>query len=457
MLALVLGGCSGAATDDELRKAWLVEALADDNRVWLSRDPALLGAKYAKMAADPYDYLRGTAGVTFRDRARAGSDRSHTIFLRDAEAVEVLLTGDPHPENMGTFRPADLVVLELNDFDGSAFGPYLLDVQRLALGLIYLADEAGFEPQDAALVVDAAARGYLEAVVGDPWPSGLVPGQQGVILDQLLSKVSDDGAARARLLEYTEVLPEGGRRFRFDAALEAGAGVLPLTIDEGRQLDRLLASWSAAPEGFRVLDRGRRFGSGVASLPSVRYVVAYDLGDDGPDDDALVSIREVVDPPAVPGVHVGAPGYWDSGADRIEATARTLWSRADADPRYAGLTDGAMTFKVQTWASWHDSFDHERVLSDIARGRVVLDELVRWAGTLGQLLGSAHARAPTARGGEARAAILRDLNSQGEVFVTEIIGTARADLDQLRTDHRLFVEAREELGDLLGMGLVEGR
>ena len=453
----LLGACAGAADADALRKALLVDAIVDDNRIWLSRDPTLLAYKYQTMADDPYDYLRGTASVFLQDLSRAGTDRAPTSFLTEPEAAEVLLAGDPHPENIGTLSPSEgVLLLELNDFDGSAFGPYLLDLRRLLVGVAWLGEEGGCGSDCAERMVVATTEGYLTELVADePYANGLASGRDDVVLQSLLDDVVEEGTNRERLLEYTSAQPDGGRRFRIDAALDEGKGLRPLSPDESRQLDRLLGRWRGAPDGFRVLDRARRYGSGVASQPSVRLVVAYDTGDDDPDDDAMLSIREVIDPPAVPGVHVGAPAYWDSNAHRVEDTAHTLWSRPDADPHYAGLSDGAMTFKVQTWSSWHNSFDHAKILRDIDRSRFRPDDLEAWCDTLGRLLARAHSRAPTARGGSAQQAILRDVSGRGELFVAERVRDALADVRQLRTDHRLFVEARDELGELLGATRME--
>jgi uncharacterized protein (DUF2252 family) len=440
---------------EQARRAWLVEALTDDNRVWLSRDLEPLAIKYDRMEDDPYDYLRATAGVFLRDVGRSGTMRTTTSFLTEPSASEVLLVGDPHPENFGTLWPGEAapVLLEVNDFDGAVFGPYLLDVRRLALGLAFLADEGGCRCGD--VVVGSMAEAYLQSVQDGGARPALVDGDEGVIAQDLLDTVVTDGSARATWLEVTEP-GVGGRRFRIDGVLDgAGRGLLRLSTEEHGQLDRLLASWDARPAGFRELSRARRFGSGIASLPAVRYVVAYDLGDEGSEDDRLLSIREVVDPPAVPGVHEGASGYWASSAQRIESTARTLWSRPDADPRYEGLKDGVMTFKVQSWTAWNDSFDHARILRRLQDGLVGTDDLVVWAQRLGAALGRVHRSGGTADGGSAAEAVLLDVAGRGPDFVAEQVAQAQADVVRLRRDHRLFVSARVELGPWLGAEMLE--
>ncbi len=454
---MLLGACSGAVPAEQARRAWLVEALTDDNRPWLSRDLGPLATKYDRMEDDPYDYLRATAGVFLRDVGRSGSMRTTTSFLTELPATAVLLAGDPHPENFGTLWPGGSapVLLEVNDLDGAVYGPYLVDVRRLNLGLAYLADEGGCRCRDA--VVAATSEAYLLSMQDGGARPALVSGDEGALAQALLDDVVADGLARSTLAGATELVATG-RRFRITDALDdAGRGLLRLSTEEHAQLDRLLGAWDGRPAGFRELSRARRFGSGIASLPAIRYVVAWDRGDEGPEDDEMVSIREVVDPPAVPGVHDGAPAYWASGAQRIEDTARTLWSRPDADPRYGGLQDGVMTFKVQSWTAWHDSFDHSRIVRRLQEGRYGPDDLVVLGVRLGEALGRVHRSGGTANEDLASDAVLLDVEGRGREFVAEQVAQARVDLVRLRRDHRLFVSARLELGPWLGAEQLEAK
>lgn len=456
-LALALTACSGSVAGEQVRRAWLVEAIVDDNRVWLSRDLEPLATKYDRMGEDVYDYLRATASVFLRDVARGGSDRVPTTFLTEAGASEVLLAGDPHPENFGTLWPQGRapLLLEVNDLDGAVFGPYLFDVRRLNLGLALLADEGGCACVDG--VVESASTAYLLSVQDGLDRPALVSGDEGAIAQELLDAVTVDGLEGATLGANTEVV-SSGRRFLITEQLdEAGRGLRRLSTEEHRQLDRLLASWDGRPTGFRELSRARRYGSGIASLPAIRYVVLWDQGDDGPEDDAMLSIREVVDPPAVPGVHPGAPGLWASNAERVELTARTLWSRPDADPHYDGLSDGAMTFKVQSWTAWHDSFNHGTVIRRLQEGTYGAVELERFAARLGSALGRIHRAGTTADREPAAPVILQDVAGRGQEFVDERVAEARFDLVRLRRDHRLFVSARLELGPWLGAEQLEDR
>ena len=85
---IFLLGCA-AGDADQARTAWIREQLANDNAVWLSRDPDLLAMKYARMAADRFDFLRGTAGLFLADVARPDPSRTPTTFLTEIGRAHV--------------------------------------------------------------------------------------------------------------------------------------------------------------------------------------------------------------------------------------------------------------------------------------------------------------------------------------------------------------------------------
>ncbi len=459
-LVPLLGAC-GPADPDQARVALIRDTLTNDNAVWMARDHALLQGKYAKMAADPFDFVRGSSALYYADLTRPDPDRAATGFLSVVDANAVLLAGDPHPENFATTLPGDGTAtldpasldVELNDLDGSGFGPYLLDVRRAGLGLGTLAKK--LEGCDDACVegaVGALAGAYVDEV-GVRDAGGATPAacsDDGRIVAALCDRAAEDGTHAAVLDQYS-VAADGARRFVLDATVDdAGKGLLALGVDESAQLDRLLASWTARPADFRELDRARRYGSGVASFPAVRYVVLWDHGGAGPDDDGAVSIREVVDPPNLSGRGAAVPVLFDSNAARIEEVAWLLWSRTDADPRMAGLADGASTFKVTTWSGSFQGFDHDDIAQGWADGDYVAADLEGLATRIGRTLAGSHARALTSSGGPALPAIAADLGDGRDSFVAELVADAAVDLARSEADRALFIEALEAYGPLLG-------
>lgn len=453
MLAFVTLLACVSDVPDDARTAWLRDVLTRDNAPWLSRDPSLLAAKYARMAADPYDFMRGSLSVFLADAAAPHPDRAPTRFLADPDAAAVLLAGDPHPENVSTMLPggdtARPQTLELADLDGAAFGPWTVDVRRGALGLLALAEgTSACDDSCGEQVVRRFAHAYAERSFSSaPAAVGCDDPDLPLAALQLCERTAEN--ARVNDARDSRTLLGGPTRvWALDPELdEAGRGLLAVTPEESAQVDRLVDAWSGRPQGFRRLDVARRYGMGVASLPAVRYALLFDLGDDSPEDDTMVFFREVVDPPAPPGRLPSVPLLFDSNAARAEQSARLLWSVPDADPSMAGLTDGAMTFKVVSWSDWQDGFEH----TDLVDASIAT--LIGLASVVGDVLAGAHTRGLTVNGQPAVTALRGDLAGLEDALVDEVAAAAPLDLTQLLADHARFVAALETHGPLLGADL----
>jgi hypothetical protein len=432
--------CAHPAQD---RSAWLIERITTADQPFWQR-PELLADKYARMAADPYDFLRGSLPLAWADLARPG-DRLPTAFLTDPASTGVWLVGDPHPENFGTLLadgqlPApDQLEIEAVDLDATGFGPWILDLWRLSLGIALLADT--FLPAFRDPAIAAVADGYLDGLgvtEGRPWDD------EGRILRTLRTEVTIAGAEGERLAEWTR---DG--QFQFDRALTDGEGLLPLDPIEAQSLDTLWAQLDLPP-GARLLDRARRYGAGVASLPAIRFLVLWDAGDPGPGDDGLLQLREVVEPPRIPG---GPTARFDDVAVRVVDAARAQWRNPAADPRLGAARDGARAYKVASAGSFFDGLEHDAIQEQLADGVWGPDDLADLGYDLGFLLAAAHSRAPTVDGGNAVAAILGETSGRRAELRDELLTHVLADLAQLRDDHALFAMLVAE-DPLLGVGAV---
>lgn len=463
LLAMSLLGCGPV----DGRRAWLVEQLTRDNAPWLTRDPELLAGKYRAMAADPYDYMRGTAAIFLADLGRPGTDRTPTAFVDARRGADLLLLGDPHPENFGVMLPAggdperDLY-LEMQDLDGAAHGPWIWDLRRAAVGLSMLLHpaEAVCPPascRDAA--VAALAHGYVDEIealadTGRGWVDPTSRHDHGGLIRDFLDDTRQDGLAQRRLFKETDPHPEreGERVLERDEALdEEGDGLLEPTPAQQAQLDVLLHQLAPSmPAGFRVLDAVRHHGRGVASFPATRFAVLWDTGAPGTDDDGLLTLREVLDPPAVPGLWLPVEGLFADGASRVPAASRQLWRVPTADPHLAGLSDGPLPFKVQTWSYHHDGLDHEDLVDALLDGDHGVEDVLGLSRLLGGLIAGAHARSRTATGEPAFEDVAFWVVGAGEALAEETVEAARRDLTRTLDDHELFTEALDDLGPWLG-------
>jgi uncharacterized protein (DUF2252 family) len=121
-----------------------IDVLVESNR---TRVQQLVPLRYARMAASPFSFLRGSALVMAYDLA-----------MGPRTPLEVRLCGDAHLANFGIFAsPERRLVFDLNDFDEAAPGPFDWDVKRLAASIMVAARDAG---RDSV----AARRAVLEAV-----------------------------------------------------------------------------------------------------------------------------------------------------------------------------------------------------------------------------------------------------------------------------------------------------
>ncbi|MEQ1567396.1 MAG: DUF2252 family protein [Myxococcota bacterium] len=440
VLLLPLLACTEPSADDA-RRAWLVERLIEANAVWLAREPEAVEHQFAKMDADPYDFLRGTASVFLTDLARPVPGRAPTSFLTLPDASVTWVVGDPHLENLGTSlvgpesaATAEAVsTLEWVDLDAAARGPWTTDTRRAALALVLLFDGCGCADRG----VEAFARAYAGELESPGWDPAGDP-DDGRWADELRADAREDGLAGEALAD--RLSDEPGALLARTPIDDAGEGFVSLTADEEALVAHLTDQWSRRPAGWRALDAVRQYGKGVASFSAPRFLVAWDTGDDGAGDDHLLQLREVIDPPAQPGAPPPAP--W--GPERIDA-ATALWSTPDADVLYAGVTDGVGVYKVSTSSGWFRTFDHGDVIGELSAG----DASVPDAEALGALVGRALARAHA----DANGAIVRDdLRAGGgvEPLVHERVRDARSDLGQLLVDAELFHQALATLGPALG-------
>lgn len=121
-----------------------VELLVESNR---TRQQDLVPLRYARMAASPFAFLRGSAlamAVDLRHLPRTG--------------LEVMTCGDAHIANFGVFAsPERRMVFDLNDFDEVCRGSFEWDVKRFAASITVAGRERGLD-------ATATKRAVVEAV-----------------------------------------------------------------------------------------------------------------------------------------------------------------------------------------------------------------------------------------------------------------------------------------------------
>ncbi|MET9142918.1 DUF2252 domain-containing protein [Streptomyces sp. NPDC004042] len=181
------------------------------------RIPELIPIRVGRMAATPFAFLRGSAGLMAYDLART-----------PVTGVAAQLCGDAHAANFGLYGDArGGLVIDLNDFDETVRGPWEWDLKRLAASLVLAGREAGCDEDDCREAAGDAVGAYRRTMrllarlpVLDAWNAiadeELVSHTDAHDLLGTLERVSEKARANTSgrfAAKSTERTEDGGRRF----------------------------------------------------------------------------------------------------------------------------------------------------------------------------------------------------------------------------------------------------
>ncbi|MFE1406240.1 DUF2252 domain-containing protein [Streptomyces sp. NPDC058770] len=236
----------------------------------LGRVPGLAPIRVGRMAATPFAFLRGSAGLM-----------AHDLVGTPVSRVGAQLCGDAHAANFGLYGDArGSLVIDLNDFDETVFGPWEWDLKRLATSLVLAGREAGADEdtcRQGAYDTVGAYRRTMRLLAGlpalDAWNAiadeELVSHTDARDLLGTLERVSEKARSNtsARFAaKSTENSGDGGRRFvdappvlrrvpdEEAAAVAAGLGDYLGTISE--DMVPLLGRYAIHDVAFRVVGTG---------------------------------------------------------------------------------------------------------------------------------------------------------------------------------------------------------
>ncbi|MGW2772769.1 DUF2252 domain-containing protein [Streptomyces olivaceoviridis] len=244
-----------------------VSAVAESNAGRLAE---LTPLRVGRMAATPFAFLRGSAALMAYDLARTPTTRIATQICGDAHAANFGLYGDARGD----------LVIDLNDFDETAHGPWEWDLKRLVASLVLAGREAGADEDTCRAAARDAAGAYRRTMrllaklpALDAWNAiadeELVSHTDAHDLLGTLQRVSEKARANTSgrfAAKSTEPVPDGGRRFvpappvlrRVpDAEAAAVAASLESYVDTlGEDRHPLLARHAVHDVAFRVVGTG---------------------------------------------------------------------------------------------------------------------------------------------------------------------------------------------------------
>ncbi|MCF3129116.1 DUF2252 domain-containing protein [Streptomyces olivochromogenes] len=244
-----------------------VSAVEESNQ---GRITGLTPIRVGRMAATPFAFLRGSAGLMAYDLARTPVTRIGTQICGDAHAANFGLYGDARGG----------LVIDLNDFDETVQGPWEWDLKRLAASLVLAGREAGADEDTCRAAAHDTVGAYRRTMrllaklpVLDAWNAiadeELVSHTDAHDLLGTLERVSEKARANTSgrfAAKSTEVVEGGGRRFvdaspvlrRVEdaeaAAVAASLESYVATLSEDRL--PLLARHAVHDVAFRVVGTG---------------------------------------------------------------------------------------------------------------------------------------------------------------------------------------------------------
>ena len=258
---------SHAVLEPDASRPDAVAAVEESNS---GRIPELTPIRVGRMAATPFAFLRGSAGLMAHDLARTPMTR-----------IRAQICGDAHAANFGLYGDArGGLVIDLNDFDETVDGPWEWDLKRLAASLVLAGREAGADEDTCRRAAHDAAGAYRRTMrllarlpVLDAWNAiadeELVSHTDAHDLLGTLERVSEKARANTSgrfAAKSTEQTEDGGRRFvdappvlrrvpdAQAAAVAASLEPYLATLSEDRH--PLLARHAVHDVAFRIVGTG---------------------------------------------------------------------------------------------------------------------------------------------------------------------------------------------------------
>jgi uncharacterized protein (DUF2252 family) len=415
---------------EEERSHDALQTLLAQNQI---RVPGLLPIRHQRMAASPWNYYRGAAGVMAADLAS-----------QPDSGLNVQLCGDAHVLNFGLWAtPERNLSFDLRDFDETLPGPFEWDVKRFAASLVVAARENRIKPARAAAAVTAGVEAYRKRMRRYAAMPELDIWYDGMNVDSLLGYF--EPADRGRVSVHIE----RSRRRRTSrgafAKLVAMAHGRPritedppvrVTIGDEEQadlVDHLLAGYRLTLQEDRrsLFDRFTevdvvRQVVGVGSVGMRVYLVLLE-GRTGADPLFLQAKQAG---PSVYEAHT-RPSRHDNHGERVISGKRLVQTATDI---FVG------------WGSLHGQDYYVRQFRDmkiIPTTDLIAPRLAQFATACGETLARAHAKT-----GDPMA--IDGYIGKGRNFTAAISRFARAYADQNERDHAQLVSA-------IASGAVESR
>jgi uncharacterized protein (DUF2252 family) len=394
-----------------------------------SRLPGLVPLRNARMAANPFAYLRGSAAMMAADLAPTPN-----------AGIRVQACGDAHLSNFGIFAtPERNIVFDLNDFDETLPAPFEWDLKRLVASLEVVLRLHSVSGKVRTAIVKSTAATYRRKVIEfadwgalDIWYARISVADLVDIMPKSAraSMLRDVDKARRKnhvgaLNKLTEVV-DGKRRFVADPPilvplLEGSADLdEAMAVIESYRLS-LATEHRGLFEKFSLVDIAHKV-VGVGSVGTRCWVGLFKGPKHSAEDPLFLQIREAG--PSVLESYLGRSATGHAG-QRVVAGQRMIQTANDAFLGYA--TDKATGRQYYVRQLWDVKGSANPLRMDLAT-------LTRYADLCAWVLARAHSRTGDA-------AAVAGYLGKGQAFDKALAEFARRYADQNAIDYAAVVQA----------------
>jgi uncharacterized protein (DUF2252 family) len=403
------------------------DVVAFVERANVDRVASLVPIRHHRMAASPFTFFRGSAGLMAFDLAST-----------PVSGFTVQLSGDAHCANFGAYAtPERNLIFDVRDFDETLAGPWEWDLKRLTASLVLASRDVDGDEKAASAAVANAVRTYQESMQRFAEMSTLDTWYSRVDVREILA-LAGSKTLRKERRTYVEGIGRRTIQKAFDDMTEYVDGrrrfvdeppiVYHVAESEDKFFDveRLFTNYreSLTHDVCALFDRYTLTDwvvkvVGVGSV-GTRCGAALFLADD--DDPLILQVKEAG--PSVLEAYLG-PSEKQTHGMRVVAGQRTMQAASDL---FLG------------WASDRDREYYVRQLRDM-KGVPDLEDmgdhqLAEFARFCGRTLAGAHARSGTA-------AQIAGYLGANDSFEEAIVAFSNAYADRVTEDHRLFAAAIE--------------
>jgi uncharacterized protein (DUF2252 family) len=349
------------------RQQYIINVFTDCFGDFIKEDPDAFKGKFRKMAATPFAFYRGSAGLFYADMANEDDPFSNEKTSR------VWIQGDLHAENFGTYMNSQgILVFDVNDFDEAYVGPFTWDLKRLCASLSLLGYQKAMSDAEIRQMIEIVTRSYITQVArfaGSEATQGFaltLDNTDGKLLE-VLQKARLN--TRIGVLEGSTVIDNYERRFATNSKVRRVDDNKRSEVIEAfhRYLHTIPKSKRFSRVSYNIKDIVliKGMGIGSAGLPS------YDLLVEGPtqalENDIIIYMKQaqvaspsrVVTDPAI-------QGYFEHNGHRTVLSQRALQAYADPWLGYTTLGGiGQLVAEVSPYTAdleWDDINDLEDIL-----------------------------------------------------------------------------------------------